>query len=348
MSRNLNLDEVKRILAAAKKESQRDALVFRLMAGYGLSVGEIVGTPKRRWDEQNKKWLPKEPVVKGLQIQDLSTGGILVRRKMGRTTETIALEPEFLRELSAFVGKRTKGRIFELSESRVLQLARRYAKVAGILDEKLSPQTLIRFHERHVGVLPNALSEVSEAKIEEKKSALVTIDAHEMAQAAILELGNILGYDTYTSDPSKDPGEQFYEVVELEGYRTVIPRTLGQIATLEEVPDFAPKRVLESAKDIDVIWFKDDFPAVCFEVEHTTNVKQGLLRQFQISKHVPNARFFVIAPEDQRAKFEKEVATYPFKQIRNRYTFKSYEEFVEFYDGAWKFHDLRSKFELRE
>ena len=63
---------------------------------------------------------------------------------------------------------------------------------------------------------------------------------------------------------------------------------------------------------------------------------------------MPNARFFVIAPEDQRAKFEKEVATYPFKQIRNRYTFKSYEEFVEFYDGAWKFHDLRSKFELRE
>jgi hypothetical protein len=348
MSRNLSLDEVKRMLAVAEKDSLRDALVFKLMAGYGLSVGEIVGTPKRRWDEQGKKWLPKEPVVKGLLIQDLSTSGILVRRKMGRPTETIALKPEFLQELNAFVGKRTKGRIFELSESRVLQLARRYAKAADILDEKLSPQTFIRFYERHVGILPSALSEVSEAKIGERKSAPVTISAHEMAQAAILELGNILGYETYTSDPSKDPGEQFYEVVELEGYRTVIPRTLGQIATLEEVPDFAPKRVLESAKDIDVIWFKDELPVVCFEVEHTTNVKQGLLRQFQISKHVPNARFFVIAPEDQRAKFEKEVATYPFKQIRNRYSFKSYDEFVEFYDGAWKFHDLRSKFELRE
>jgi hypothetical protein len=346
MSRNLNLDEVRRILVVAEKYSLRDTLVFKLMAGYGLSVGEIIGTPNRRWDKQNKKWLPREPVVKGLQIQDLSKDGILVRRKMGRPTETIAIMPEFFHDLSSFVGKRTRGRIFELSESRVLQLARRYAKEAGILDGKLPPQTFIRFYERHEGILPDALSQVSEAKIEDRKPAPVIIDAHEMAQAALLELGNILGYDTYTSDPSKDPGEQFYDVVDLEGSKTVIPRTLGQIATLEEVPDFAPKRILESATDIDVIWFKDELPVVCFEVEHTTNVKQGLLRQFQISKHVPNARFFVIAPEEQRAKFEKEVATYPFKQIRNRYAFKSYEEFVEFYDGAWKFHDLRSKFQL--
>src|SRR2546430_15965015 len=88
MSRNLNLDEVRRILAVARKHSLRDALVFNLMAGYGLSVGEVVGTPNRRWDKQNKKWLPREPVVKGLQVQDLSKDGILVHRKMGRPTET--------------------------------------------------------------------------------------------------------------------------------------------------------------------------------------------------------------------------------------------------------------------
>jgi len=348
MSRNLSLDEVRRILAVVEKRSLRDALVFKLIAGYGLSVGEVIGTPNRRWDKQNRKWLPREPVVKGLQIQDLTKDGILVRRKMGRPTETISLKPEIFQQFNDLIGKRTKGRIFELSESRVLQLTRRYAKEVGILDGKLPPQTFIRFYERHEGILPDALSQVSEAKVEGRKTAPVTISTHEMAQAALLELGNILGYDSYTSDPSKDPGEQFYEVVDLEGYKTVIPRTLGQIATLEEVPDFASKRILESAKDIDVIWFEDELPIVCFEVEHTTNVKQGLLRQFQISKHVPNARFYVIAPEEQRTKFEKEVNTYPFKQIRSRYTFKSYEEFAEFYDGAWKFHDLTSNFELRD
>ncbi len=140
MSRNLNLDEVRRILAVSKKHSPRDAFVFRLMAGFGLSVGEIVGTPNRRWDKQNKRWLPREPVVKGLQVQDLSKDGIFVRRKMGRPSETIAIKPEFFQELSEFVGKRTKGRIFELSESRVLQLTRQYAKEAAILDWKLPPR----------------------------------------------------------------------------------------------------------------------------------------------------------------------------------------------------------------
>ncbi len=85
MSRNLSLDEVRKILAVAERYSLRDALVFKLIAGYGLSVGEIVGTPNRRWDKQNRKWLPREPVVKGLQIQDLSKEGLLVRRKMGST-----------------------------------------------------------------------------------------------------------------------------------------------------------------------------------------------------------------------------------------------------------------------
>src|SRR5712691_1670573 len=348
MSRNLSLDEVRRILAIAEKYSLRDALVFKLIAGYGLSVGEVIGTPKRRWDKQNRKWLPREPVVKGLQIEDITKDEILVRRKMGRPTETISLKPEIYQQLGTFVGKRAKGRVFELSESRVLQLTRRYAKEAGILDGKLPPQTFIRFYERHEGILPDALSEVSEAKIEERNPALVTIRTHEMAQAALLELGNRFGYDTYTSDPSKDPGEQFYDFAEDEGRKFVIPRTLGQIATVEEVPDFGPKRILESARDIDVIWFEDEIPVICFEVEHTTNVKQGLLRQFQISKHVPNARFYIIAPEEQRAKFEKEIDTYPFKQIRDRYAFRSYEEFVEYYDGALRFHELKSKFELRD
>jgi hypothetical protein len=195
--------------------------------------------------------------------------------------------------------------------------------------------------------MPRRKSSSAIRRERETKTAPVRITAHEMAQAAILELGNILGYDTYTADPSKDPGDQFDEVVDLEGYKTVIRRTLGQIATLDKIPDFAPKRILESAKDIDVIWFRDDLPVLCFEVEHTTNVKQGLLRQFQISRLVQNARFYVIAPEEQRAKFEKEANTYPFKQMRDRYAFRSYEELVEFYGEAWKFYQAKSKFERR-
>ncbi|OLB44943.1 hypothetical protein AUH73_06820 [archaeon 13_1_40CM_4_53_4] len=344
MSRNLVLDEVKKILAVAQKEGHQVYLIFKLMAGYGLRLGEVVGTDPRRWDYATRKSVRRESSLKGLQVEELNGDEIVVHQSGGRSQKR-ALLPELTNELREHIGKRTRGRIFELSVSRVEQLAREYAKESGLADWKeIHPHMFHDFYERHEGVLPDLL----EAKLE-RPTTSVEIDSHEAAQAALLELGNILGFDTYTSDPSKDPGRQFYEVVDAEGYggySGVIPRNLGQIATLETIPDFAPERVLESARDIDVIWFKEDLPVVCFEVEHTTNVKQGLLRQFQISKHVPNARFFVIAPEEQRAKFEKEVGTYPFRQIRNRYTFKTYPEFIEFYDWAWKFHEAKSKFQL--
>ena len=41
LSRNLTLDEVKKILAVAKKEAHQVYLIFKLMAGYGLRLGEV-------------------------------------------------------------------------------------------------------------------------------------------------------------------------------------------------------------------------------------------------------------------------------------------------------------------
>ncbi len=175
---------------------------------------------------------------------------------------------------------------------------------------------------------------------------VVEIRSHEAAQAMLLNLGNLLGYDTYTSDPSKDPGEEFYDEGESEGQIFVIPMALGRIATLEKVPWIQHESILESVRRIDVIWFKEEFPEVCFEVEDTTNIKDGLLRQFQISKHAPNAKFFVIAPEARRGKFEKEISTIPFKQIQNRYKFRTYQELVSFYEEARKYQDMKGKFGL--
>jgi hypothetical protein len=151
LSDDLTLDEVKRILSEAEKVSLRDALVFKLMAGYGLSVGEIVGTPARRWDEATRKWFAMEPSLSGLQIEDLDKEGILVRRKMGRPTEKIRLKAELVRELTKLIRNRTKGKIFELSQSRVEQLARTYSKKAGVLEGKLRPQMLIDYFRKNQG-----------------------------------------------------------------------------------------------------------------------------------------------------------------------------------------------------
>src|SRR5256885_4994002 len=81
LSRILSMDEVMRILRIADEKSQRDALALKLMALYGFTLGEVVGSPSRRMVD--KKWVPMEPTFVGLKIEDLSDDGVLVRRKDG-------------------------------------------------------------------------------------------------------------------------------------------------------------------------------------------------------------------------------------------------------------------------
>ena len=149
---SLTLDSVQKIITEAEKVSLRDMIVLKLMAGYGLSVGEIVGTEPRRWDKQAEKWVAAEPNLKGLQIQDLSEDGVLVRRKTGGPTELIPLKREQILEIRKLIGKRTKGRIIELSVSRVEQIARQYAAKAGVLSGKVRPQMFRDYHRNNQGM----------------------------------------------------------------------------------------------------------------------------------------------------------------------------------------------------
>ena len=143
----------------------------------------------------------------------------------------------------------------------------------------------------------------------------------------MLELGNLLGYDTYVADPSKK-------------YKST---TLGNLATLKEIPEFTYRRLLDTVKNIDVIWFEEEFPKFCFEIEHTTGVTMGLLRLYQIRK-ITNAKFFIIAPQDIISKFQTEISKDPFHQIRERYIFRSYLQLVEMFEQASAYYKLKDKF----
>jgi len=116
-------------------------------------------------------------------------------------------------------------------------------------------------------ILPKAKEERIETKKEEIKPHRITISAHESAQKALVELGNILGFDTYV--PPEDRN------------RVVDGKRLGELTTLKELPQFTYPRLLDTVKHIDVIWFKEEFPVFCFEVEESTDVTKGLLRLYQ-------------------------------------------------------------------
>jgi hypothetical protein len=171
-----------------------------------------------------------------------------------------------------------------------------------------------------------------ERKVEEKKKkelppSKIIIDTHEGAEFYLLELGRMLGYYPYTVDQSKQFGN----------------RKLGEVAVLREIPPFTGERDMNAVKEIDVIWFGDDEnPKLCFEVEHTTDIVHGLDRLVQL-QHL-YARFFIVASEDRRSKFDELVtARYPYRKFRERFRFISYDELARFFEVTVPYHEFRTK-----
>ena len=168
----------------------------------------------------------------------------------------------------------------------------------------------------------------SRMKIEEVEPTLEAITSHTDSEAALLELGKLLGFDTYIT--AEDSSKEWHG------------QKLREIATLREMPAFTYQRLLDTVKHIDAIWFRDEFPAFCFEVEHSTDVTKGLLRLYQISKL--DAGFLIIGPPEVKTKFQTEVSKDPFYSIRHRFQFKSYDELSKFFELARKYHSEKANF----
>jgi len=137
--------------------------------------------------------------------------------------------------------------------------------------------------------------------------------SHSEAEFILLKLGQILGYDTYSPDRNKNACSQ----------------KLEDFISLNAIPQFTTPSLLNTIKNIDVIWLEDEFPVCCFEVEHTTGVTTGLLRLYQTSQL--NTKLFVIAPAEVLKKFETEMNKIPFSKMKSRYIFRSYEDLINFY-----------------
>jgi len=166
-----------------------------------------------------------------------------------------------------------------------------------------------------------------EEKLEKPKLEKIKIDSHEKAEAILLSLGNLLGFDTYTPDKG----------------RIVEGQTLGNIITLQELPYFGGEKIMESAQNIDVVWVKDEWPEYFFEVEHTTGITPGLLRIYRVAEKL-SAKCFIIGPLEMLPKFKREVEKPPFDKLKERYKFKSYEELEEMYSITKKFRKISGDF----
>ena len=165
-----------------------------------------------------------------------------------------------------------------------------------------------------------------EEQIQTIDETSVKIDSHTGAQYHLLQLGDLMGYFTYTADPSSKYQDH----------------KLGDISTLKETPEFIGEKDLKSARNMDVIWFgPDDNPKVCFEVEHSTGITPGLNRLFQLI-HM-HTKFVIISSPDMKAKFDREMKKLPYRTYCDRFQFISYDKLEKLLESAKPFYELKTE-----
>lgn len=154
-------------------------------------------------------------------------------------------------------------------------------------------------------------------------------DLHSYLEGVLLELGNIYGYMTYTADPS--------------GIFSGKP--LAKFATVEELPAFTSPQLLNIAKTIDIIWLAKralvSMPKHTFDVEKTTDFSKALHRAYQLRDY--KTTFYLVGPSEKSNLFEKKLGTDPYKEINNRFFFRSFEDIFSLYELAVKHSELKEE-----
>ena len=98
------------------------------------------------------------------------------------------------------------------------------------------------------------------------------------------------------------------------------------------LPNFSYDVIIDKVKQIDVIWFKDDFPIKTFDVENSTDFTKAFIRAYQLKYF--KTKFFVIADESKMNIYKDRINTKPFNEIKHDMEFISFKDIFLEYKNA--------------
>ena len=149
---------------------------------------------------------------------------------------------------------------------------------------------------------------------------------HSYYQGLLIEIGNLKRLDTFI--PHQDKNKNF------------INKKLGDLRTLDIIPEFSYPELINRASTIDVIWFNNRFfenkevklPHSFFEIEHSTDIQNSLLKYNDLQDFY--TKMFIVADKIRKEEFEKKKNYLAFKKLKenNRVEFLSYDRLVELYE----------------
>ncbi len=145
-----------------------------------------------------------------------------------------------------------------------------------------------------------------------KESDEVKSFNHSYYQGLLLEIGRMRHLDTFV--PNQDKNKKF------------IKTPLGEIRTLQTIPQYSYSDLVERSSTIDVIWFNDHkMPHSFYEIEHTTDIQNSLLKFNDLKDF--SARMVIVADEKRYAEFYSKMNYAAFNALREnkRVAFLSYD-----------------------
>ena len=136
-------------------------------------------------------------------------------------------------------------------------------------------------------------------------------------------IGNLKKYKTYL--PNQDKNKKFIE------------KSLDDLRSIKEIPNFTYKKLVERSKNIDVIWFNSRLmedsllmPARFFEVEHSTDIQNSLVKYNDLQDFA--ARMIIVADESRKKEFDSKIKSTSFEDIVSKVEFLDYAALNKMYE----------------
>jgi hypothetical protein len=141
--------------------------------------------------------------------------------------------------------------------------------------------------------------------------------SHSYYQGLLATIGNLRGFATFT--PNQDKNKRF------------VGTLLGDIRSLQEIPQFSHNFLVKRSQTIDVIWFNArQMPNSLFEVEHSTDIQNSLVKFYDLQDF--HTRMVIVAHEGRRGEFEQKIQFNAFDEIKGRVNFLGYNALVKQYE----------------
>lgn len=142
---------------------------------------------------------------------------------------------------------------------------------------------------------------------------------HSYYQGLLLEIGRMRHLDTFV--PNQDKNKKFLKT------------PLGEIRTLQSIPQYSYPSLVERSSTIDVIWFNNHkMPHSFYEIEHSTDIQNSLLKFDDLRDF--SARMVIVADEKRHLEFITKMGYAAFNALREnkRVDFLSYASLDKQYE----------------